>query len=288
MRHEGNEGCDFYAHPSTDIDIDKLGTKQITSASAAVRAILYAALVYSVGEASAHERHREIRADDVFSAPIGLRVPLTRPENDEGGFCTAAGCYVWANPWDPTGGGPGGGWGGGTGGTGSSSGGSGPPPDPPAIPADKLPDPEKILCGAREYGSLSPKWGPALNNIWAFAQTAHPDIEAFSFTSPLPPPGYASVLGDTGVGTDWYEGGVTILYAGAMSPQDASKTFFYTDIATGKIVTEPGPFTAFEWSLVTFAHEVGHQYGFDDEDDNDAYGYAVLKGYRDDGGKKCL
>jgi hypothetical protein len=270
-----------------DANVDAIGASQSRSLRRTIGAVLFASVVYLVGQASAEEWHQEIRAGDVFSAPVGLRIPPTRGADDDGGFCTPTGCYVWANPYDPTGGGPGGGWGGGTGGTGSSSGGSGPPPDPPALPPDKLPDPEKIDCAAREYGNLAPKWGPALNNIWAFAQIAHENIEAFSTTTPLAPPGYMEIFGDTGIGTIWYSGGTTILYAGGMTAQDSSKRFSYKDNATGAIVVESGPFTAFEWSLVTFAHEVRHQYGYDDEDDAEKYGYSVLKSYRADGGKRC-
>lgn len=268
-------------------DADQLSARHLVSLVSSISAILFTALVYSVGEAAALDHHRDIRFGNVLSAPVGLRIPPVGAAEDDGGFCTPVACYIWANPLDPTGGGPGGGWGDGGGGTGSSSGGSGPPPEPPALPRESLPDPEKIACGAREYGTLSPKWGPALNDIWAFAQVEDPNIEAFSFMSSSPPPGYDAVLGDTGIGTDWYGGGTTILYAEAMTAQDASKKFFYIDTATGKTVVETGPFSAFEWSLVTFAHEVRHQYGYDDEDDADAYGYAVLKSFRSDGGKRC-
>lgn len=113
-----------------DPNIDAIGARKLSGLSTAVSSILFAALVFAVGEATAKTHHANSNGGEILAAPISLRQsPYDSHEGiDSGGYCNDAGCYIWANPLDPTTGGGGGG-GGGSGGTGSSSGGSGPPPD---------------------------------------------------------------------------------------------------------------------------------------------------------------
>jgi hypothetical protein len=118
--------------------------------------------------------------------------------------------------------------------------------------------------------------------VWAFT-TIDTDHEAFSVDTPAAPAGFVKVDGDTAIGTDWYGGGTTILYADGMIAH--REDFPYVDPDTGVPGIARGPFTALETAIVTFAHEVRHQYGKDDEDMADGYGYKVLLKYRS--GSKC-
>ncbi len=206
--------------------------------------------------------------------------------DDDGGWCTESGCYIWANPYDSPGG-AGGGFGGGSGGTGSSSGGSGSPPSPPAIPLMLMPDLNKVACVGIAYGNEAPKWGFAINNIWAFTKG---DTEAYSLTSSVPPVGFETDSGVTAVGPSWPLGGTTILYADALSPHPGN--FVYYDDVSKKNLEATGPFSALEWAILTYAHEITHQNGMgstpNEELKAEGYAYKVLKEYREDGGKKCL
>lgn len=150
-----------------------------------------------------------------------------------------------------------------------------------------IPDLDKVACGGSAYGDEAPKWGFAINNIWAFADA---DKEVYSETSSTPPSGFEEVDGDTSIGTSWYGGGTTILYAGALSPHPGG--FAYYDDVSKTNREAPGPFSALEWAILTYAHEITHQNGMgttsEDELKAEGYAYNVLKDYRDDGGKKCL
>ena len=196
----GAGNCGF---ESVDFDVDKISTHRLLDVRSAVRAILFTALVFSVGESCARERDprfRELINSSPAETPSDRGIGDDPTAHDEGGWCTSTGCYIWANPYDPLGGVGGGGWGGGSGGTGSSSGGSGPPPPPPAIPIMLIPDLDKVFCVGTAYGNEAPKWGFAINNIWAFADA---DTEVYSVTSSTPPKGFATVSGDTAIGTSW-------------------------------------------------------------------------------------
>jgi hypothetical protein len=287
MGGEGN--CGF---ESCDFDVDKISARRLLDVHSAVRAILFTALVFSVGESNARGRDHDPQLWELINSPAAAtpddRVIGDDPTtHDEGGWCTSTGCYIWADPYDPLGGVGGGGWGGGSGGTGSSSGGSGPPPPPPAIPIMLIPDLDKVFCVGTAYGNEAPKWGFAINNIWAFADG---DTEVYSVTSSTPPTGFETVSGETAIGPSWVGGGDTILFADALSPHPGK--FVYYDDVSKTNREAPGPFSALEWAILTYAHEITHQNGMgttsEEELKAEGYAYNVLKDYRDDGGKKCL
>jgi hypothetical protein len=289
MGGEGNRGFESF-----DFDVDKISSRRLVDVRSAVKAVLFTALVFSVGESNARGRDYDPQLWQLInsngsapsSADRGIGDDPT--SDDEGGWCTDAGCYIWANPYDPLGGGVGGGgWGGGSGGTGSSGGGSGTPPPPPAIPIMLLPDLDKVTCGGSAYGNEAPKFGFAINNIWAFADH---DTEVYSVASSTPPTGFETVNGDTEIGPSWVGGGTTILYAAGLSPHSGG--FDYYDDVSKTTKNAPGPFSALEWAILTYAHEITHQNGMgttlEEELKAEGYAYEVLKEYRDDGGKKCL
>jgi hypothetical protein len=169
------------------------------------------------------------------------------------------------------------------GGTGSSSGGSGPPPDPPAIPVSQLPDPSKLACAVIQYGTLAPKFVAALDNVWAFVDIHNQ--EAFSVDTPAPPAGFSIVAGDTALGTDWYAGGTTIIYAAGMSPQSLSQPYVDPDTDDSGFFTQH--LSGKEMAIFTYAHEVWHQYGSRDELLANGYAVKVFTAYARDAGKKC-
>ncbi len=150
-----------------------------------------------------------------------------------------------------------------------------------------LPDLDKVTCGGSAYGNEAPKFGFAINNIWAFADR---DTEVYSVASSTPPMGFETVSGDTEIGPSWVGGGTTILYAAGLSPHSGG--FDYYDDVSKTIKNAPGPFSALEWAILTYAHEITHQNGMgttlEEELKAEGYAYGVLKEYRDDGGKKCL
>jgi hypothetical protein len=273
---------------SIDVDVDRLGEASLSTTHSAIRAILLATTVFSVGMSKAWAAHPDIRPGHIYNTPISLRGPSESeihsfgPAYESGAFCSPAGCYIWATPDSPIGGGPGG-WGDGGGGTGSSSGGSGPPPDPPAIPMSQLPDPEKLACVANKYGTLSPKFVAALDNVWAFVDSHNQ--EAFSVDTPLAPAGFRIVTGDTALGTDWYAGGTTIIYAAGMSPQSVSLP--YVDPDTDESGFFEQHLSGEEMAIFTYAHEVWHQYGSRDELLANGYAASVFTAYKSDKAKTC-
>ncbi len=275
-----------------DFDVDRISAHHLLDVRGSVRAVLFAALVFSVGESNARGRDHDLQLWELMTVPARAgtddRSLNDDPTHDaDGGWCTSSGCYIWANPYDPLGGAGGGGWGGGSGGTGSSSGGSGPPLPPPAIPILLILDLDKVACAGIAYGNQAPKFGFAMNNIWAFADG---DAEVYSAASSIPPTGFETVNGDTAIGSSWVGGGTTILYAAALSPH--RDPFTYYDDVSKTNREAPGPFSALEWAILTYAHEITHQNGLgttlNDELKAESYAYGVLKEYRDDGGKKCL
>ena len=151
-----------------------------------------------------------------------------------------------------------------------------------------IPDLDKVACVGAAYGHETPKWGFAANNIWAFADG---DTEVYSLT-------FVSASGGifnrrrptTAIGPYWPGGGTTILFADALSPHPGK--FVYYDDVSKKNLDAPGPFSALEWAILTYAHEITHQNGMGttsaDELKAEGYAYGVLKEYREDGGKKCL
>jgi hypothetical protein len=162
------------------------------------------------------------------------------------------------------------------------SGGSGPPPPPPAIPISQLPDRDKLNCAANKYGGYTTKYPWTMADIWAFTKGAQ---EAYSAFTSVPPPGFAPDEGVTTFGSEWPTGGQTILFASGLSAHHDD--YYYRDPATGTDVKVSGPFTAFEWGLVTLAHELAHQNGVVSEDVAEQYGASVIHAYRADGGKQC-
>ena len=275
---------------SLDFDVDRISARRLRDVRSAVKAILFTALVFSVGESAARGRDYDPQLWQLINSNGGATTDTDRSlgddptRDDEGAWCDPAGCYIWADPWeDPIGGLGGGGGGGGSGGTGSSSGSSGPPTPPPAIPIASLPDRDKLQCAANAYGKFTPRYPWTIDNIWAFVKEGAPEL--YSTTTSLPPPGYEPDDGVTNEGPDWPYGGQTILFAsGASAHPDG---FFYDDSKTKTRVVLPGPFTAFEWALITYAHEVAHQNGIDDEGDAESYGSAALLAYRADHGDAC-
>jgi hypothetical protein len=281
----GKRDCGLEAF---DVDVDKISVRRLMNVRSAVRAVLFTALVFSVGENNARGRDYDPQLWQLLSSRATAdRLGDDPTRDDGGGWCTDSGCYIWADPYDPMDGTPGGFGGGGSGGTGSSSGGSGSPPPPPAIPIMLIPDLDKVACVGAAYGNEAPKWGFAVNNIWAFADGG---TEVYSLTSSVPPAGFETDSGVTAVGPDWPGGGTTILYADALSPHPGN--FIYYDDVSKKNLEAPGPFSALEWAILTYAHEITHQNGLGttpaDELDAEGYAYTVLKDYREDGGKKCL
>ena len=132
-----------------------------------------------------------------------------------------------------------------------------------------------------------PNGGFAVNNIWAFADGG---TEVYSLTSSVPPIGFETDSAITAIGPYWPGGGTTILFADALSPHPGN--FVYYDDVSKKNIEAPGPFSALEWAILTYAHEITHQNGMGttaaDELKAEGYAYNVLKDYREDGGKKCL
>lgn len=283
-------GCEFFGDASAEFDVDKISAHRLLDVRSAIGAVLFTTLIFFVGECSARG------LDGALGQRTGSSTAGAFPDNrsighdpthdDAGGWCTAAGCYIWADPYDPLGGVGGGGWGSGSGGTGSSSGGSGPPPPPPAIPIMLIPDLDKVACVGTAYGNEAPKWGFAINNIWAFADG---DTEVYSATTSTPPTGFETVNGDTAISSSWVGGGTTILFAAALIPH-AGGFAYYDDVSKANREA-PGPFSALEWAILTYAHEITHQNGMGttaaDELKAEGYAYDVLKDYRGDGGKKC-
>jgi|GEM_PF-6747712 len=279
MGGEGN--CGFEAF---DVDVDKISAHRLLDVRSAVKAVLFTALVFSVGESKARGRDYDPLMWNLISTPTSddpsIGVDPTR--DDDGGSCTETGCYIWADASDPfgsSGGGPGGG---GSGGTGSSSGGSGPPPPPPAIPISAVPDRDKLNCAANDYGRYKTKYPWTMDNIWAFAKG---NQEAYSAYTQVPPPGFEPDDAVTTFGSEWPTGAQTIIFAAGFSNPPAS--YYYFDPSTHTKVTVSGPFSTFEWALITLAHELAHQNGVVSEDAAEQYGESVLHAYRDDGGKAC-
>ncbi len=276
----GIESCDF--------DVDKISARRLVDVRSAVKAVLFTTLVFSVGESNARGHDYDpqlwqlINSNDVTPSIADRGIGDDPTRDDEGGWCTDAGCYIWADPGDPFGGAGGGIGGGGSGGTGSSSGGSGSPPPPPAIPISQLPDRDKLNCAANKYGDYKTKYPWTMDDIWAFTKGAQ---EAYSTSTSVPPPGFAVDEGVTNFGSEWPTGGQTILFASGLSAH--SSDYYYKDPLTGADVKVPGPFTAFEWALITLAHELAHQNGVVSEDVAEQYGESVLHAYRADGGKQC-
>jgi hypothetical protein len=108
-------------HQAIDVDVDRLGEESLRTIHSAIRAILFTTVVFSVGMSEAWAVHPDIRPGHIYNGPISLRGPSDTDVRsfgsayESGGFCTPAGCYIWATPDSPWGGG-GGGWGGGSGG----------------------------------------------------------------------------------------------------------------------------------------------------------------------------
>ena len=282
MGGEGNCGLE-----SCDVDVDRLGAEKLSSVRSAIGTILFSALVFNVGESSARGRDydSQLWASVVYptsSTPANRSIGLDPTPDDEGGSCSETGCYIWADVSDPFGSAGGAFGGGGSGGTGSSNGGSGPPPPPPAIPISQLPNRDKLNCAANSYGRYKTKHPWVMDNIWAFAKDK---LEAFSTSTPVPPPGYEPDDAVTSFSSEWPTGAQTILFAAGFSNPPAN--FYYFDPSTGVKITVSGPFSTFEWSLVTLAHELAHQNGVVSENAAEQYGKSVLDAYRDDGGKAC-
>ena len=150
-----------------------------------------------------------------------------------------------------------------------------------------LPNFDKVYCGATKYGKLPAKWPAVFDDIWAFSNDYDPRQEIFSFNTPKPPPDFTPVEGDTAIGPSWPSGGTTILYAGGLSPNPSTAEITFTDPTNGISGTIKGPYSAVEWAIATLAHEIWHQNGDDDEVKAEAYGYAVLTKFKNDGGKLC-
>jgi hypothetical protein len=269
-----------------DLDADKISARRLMDVQSAVKAVLFTALIFSVGESNARGRDYDPplwRAlNSHTSLDRGLGDNPTR--DDAGGWCTDRGATSGPIQWvvgpavsaaeevaapDP------------------AAGGSGSPPPPPAIPVMLIPDLDKVACVGIAYGNEAPKWGFAVNNIWAFADG---DTEVYSLTLSVPPGGFVTDTGVTAIGPYWPLGGTTILFADALSPHPGK--FIYYDDVSKKNLDAPGPFSALEWAILTYAHEITHQNGMgttpEDELKAEGYAYNVLKDYRDDGGKKCL
>ena len=267
-----------------DVNLDQLNASILSNVSSAVNAILFTTLVFTSGETAARDWSNDSRylpsAAPNLQFSLQDHIGVDPTTEDDGGWCTPAGCYIWANIFDPSGGG--GGWGGGSGGTGSSSGGRGPPITTPAIPISQLPDVDKLKCAVAQYGLHPVKYVWSIDDVWAFNQGRN---EYISVDTPLPPPGYVEDEAITNTGSDWAGGGQTILFAAGVSAHRDG--FSFRDPNTHAMVTIPGPFTAFEWGLVTLAHEIAHQNDVVSENDAEYFGNQALQAYRGDHGKKC-
>ena len=279
MGGEGN--CGF---ESCDFDVDRISARRLVDVRSAVKAVLFTALVFAVGESNARAHDYDPLMRNLISTPASddRSIGDDPTSDDEGGSCSESGCYIWADVSDPFGSSGGGPSGGGSGGTGSSSGGSGPPPPPPAIPISLVPNRDKLNCAANNYGRYKTKFPWVMDNIWAFNKGKQ---EVYSAYTPVAPPGFVVDEGVTNFGSEWPMGAQTILFASGFSAHSGS--YFYDDPSTGSRVTVPGPFSAFDWALITLAHELAHQNGVVSENVAEQYGQSVLDAYRSDGGKLC-
>ncbi len=92
---------------SLDFDVDRISARRLHDVRSAVKAILFTALVFSVGESAARGRDYDPQLWQLISSNGGATTDTDRSlgddptRDDEGGWCTDAGCYIWANPYDP-------------------------------------------------------------------------------------------------------------------------------------------------------------------------------------------
>src|SRR3569832_1641539 len=101
---------EYAEHQAIDVDVDRLGEESLRTTRSAIRSILFAVAVFSVGMSEAWAAHPDVRPGHIYNAPISLRGPSPSdvrsfgPAYETGGFCTPAGCYIWATPDSPVGG----------------------------------------------------------------------------------------------------------------------------------------------------------------------------------------
>lgn len=223
----------------------------------------------------------------VFVAWLALTGATHRAHADQGGWCTPAGCYVWADPyWDSqAGGGSGGGGSGNPNCTEDCGPPPGGPPPPHVLPPAQLPNLTKLLCATNTFGTQHPIYPVIEANEYAFVNAA--GTFAYSETTPTMPAGFERLYGLTAIGNQWVGGGWSAVYAGGMVP--FSGQFVYIDPSTNQQVTISTSFTGFEWALLTIVHEVAHQHGLGDSLANemfgDGLGYKAVQRYR--AGNSC-